>query len=137
MLEFEGLNLFAIVVAWLIACGVGAYWYSAAGFGKLWAKLSGVNHLEIPEKEATAALISIVLSTVIQVAALAVVLNSLHATEIVDGLMVGLVLWAGFVAATTVGNTLYQRLGWRFWWLNASYFLLVMVVNSVLLTLWK
>lgn len=137
MIEHEGLNHLAVLIAWLINCAVGAYWYSPAGFGKLWAKLSGVDHLAMPENEATKTLGFIILSAAVQAAALALILNSLNVTEMLNGLLVGVVLWAGFVAATTVGNTLYQRLSWKFWWLNASYFLVVMLINSVLLTIWR
>jgi len=136
MLEFAGINYWAVAVAWLIYVAVGAFWYSPAGFGKQWAKLSGVDHMKIPEKEATQIIGFVAVSAVVQVVALALVLNSLKVTELTDGLVVGLVLWAGFTAATTVGNTLYQRKGWKFWWLNNSYFLLVMAAASILLTAW-
>ena len=137
MLEHEGLNHLAVLVAWLVNCAVGAYWYSPAGFGKLWAKLSGVDHMAMPENEATKTLGFIILSAAVQAAALALIFNSLNVTGVVNGLLVGFVLWVGFVAATTVGNTLYQRLSWKFWWLNASYFLVVMLINSVLLAIWR
>ena len=137
MLEFEGLNYLAIVVAWLVNCAVGAYWYSPTGFGKQWAKLSGVDHMAMPENEATKTLGFIILSAAVQAVVLAVLINSLNITDATSGVLVGLMLWAGFIAATTVGNTLYQRLGWKFWWLNASYFLVVMLINSVLLTIWR
>jgi len=77
------------------------------------------------------------ISSLIQVIALAVVVNSLGAGNVVDGLTIGLLLWAGFTAATTVGNNLYSRLSWKFWWLNASFFLIVMPINAILLSVWK
>lgn len=137
MLEVEGINYWAVAATWLIYVVVGAWWYSPAGFGKQWAKLSGVNHLKIPEKEATRIIGFVALSAVVQAVVLAVVMNSLDVTTATNGLLVGVVLWLGFTAATTVGNTLYQRLGWKFWWLNSSYFLLVMTVNSLILAIWQ
>lgn len=136
MLEI-GINYWAVAVAWLICVAVGAFWYSPAGFGKLWSKLSGVDHMKMPENEATKTILFVALSAVAQVTALAVILRSLHVTTAQEGLVAGIVLWLGFTAATTVGVTLYQRLGWKFWWLNNSYFLLVMAVNSVILALWR
>ena len=103
----------------------------------MWAKLSSVDHMAMPENEATKTLGFIILSAAVQAAALALIFNSLNVTGVVNGLLVGFVLWVGFVAATTVGNTLYQRLSWKFWWLNASYFLVVMLINSVLLAIWR
>jgi hypothetical protein len=137
MLELDGLNYWAIVVAWLINCAIGAFWYSPAGFAKQWNKLTGIDILKIPEKEATKILLSVVGSAAVQAGALAVVLNSLHVTTATEGLVVGLVLWLGFTTATTVGVTLYQRRSWKFLWLNSAYFLLVIAINSVLLAVWR
>jgi len=137
MLEFEGINYWAVVVAWVINCAVGAFWYSPAGFAKRWAKYTGVDIMKIPEKEATKILGFVVLSSLVQALTLAVVVNSLDITKAVDGLVTGFVLWLGLTAATTVGVTLYSRRSWSFWWLNSSYFLLVMTVNSIILAIWN
>lgn len=126
-----------MVVTWLVYVVVGAFWYSPSGFGKLWAKLSGVNHLKMPEAEATRTIVFVAIAAAVQAKILAVVLNSLDVATLGEGLLAGLALWLGFTAATTVGITLYQRLGWKFWWLNASYFLVVMLVGSAILTLWR
>lgn len=136
MLEFEGINYLAIVVAWLVAVGVGSYWYSPAGFGKQWSKLSGVDIMKLPKDEASRSIMFVALSAVVQVVTLALVLNSLEVKDALNGLIVGLVLWLGFTAATTVGTTLYQRKGWKFLWLNSSYFLVVMTINSIILAIW-
>ncbi len=137
MLELEGINWWAVVVTWLVYVVVGAFWYSPSGFGKLWAKLSGVNHMKMPEKEATRTIVFVAISAAVQAKILALVLNSLGVTTVGEGLLAGLTLWLGFTAATTVGVTLYQRLSWKFWWLNASYFLVVMLLGSAILTLWQ
>ena len=36
-----------------------------------------------------------------------------------------------------IGNNLYSRLSWKFWWLNASFFLIVFVVGAGLLAVWR
>lgn len=137
MLDVTDFNVLAIIVAWLIAIGVGSFWYSPAGFGKLWSKLSGVDMMKMPQDLANKAIASVAISSLAQVIALAVVVKSLHADSAGDGLLVGLLLWAGFTAATTIGNNLYSRLSWKFWWLNASFFLVVMPINAVLLSIWN
>jgi len=137
MLEFGGLNYWALLVALGVNMGLGAFWYSPAGFGKLWSKLSGVDMMKIPKKESNTAIGFVGLGALAQTVALAVVIHSLHATTLRNGLAIGLVLWFGFTAATTIGNTLYARLGWKFWWLNSSFFLIVMVVNAVMLSTWQ
>ena len=137
MLEFAGINYWAVAVVWLLYVIVGAFWYSPAGFSKQWKKHTGVDLMKLPQSEATNAIVSVALSAVVQVLTLALVINSLGATTAMDGLATGAVLWLGFTAATTVGVTLYQRRSWNFLWLNSSYFLLVMTVGAALLAVWQ
>lgn len=137
MLEFDGLNYVAVAGAWIINCGVGALWYSPMGFAKQWATLTGQDIMEIPQNEATKILGFVIVSGLLQAVTLAVVIHSLGAATASEGAQIGLLLWLGLTAATTIGVTLYQRLSWKFWWLNAGYFLVVMLVNSVLLAMWR
>lgn len=137
MLDFNGLNYFAIIIAWLINIVVGSFWYSPRGFGKQWSRLSGHDMMKIPKTEANKAIFAVAISAIVQTVVLAVILNSLKAVSAMDGIYVGLLVWLGFTAATTVGNNLYSRLSWKFWWINASFFLLVMVVNSIILSIWE
>lgn len=137
MLELSNLNILAIVVAWLFNIILGAFWYSPAGFGKLWSKLSGVDMMKMPKDEANKAIMFVAISAFVQTVVLAILVKSLGVEEVGDAVVLGLALWAGLTSATTVGNNLYSRLSWKFWWLNASFFLVVMVVNAVLFTIWS
>ena len=137
MLDFNGLNIWAIVVVWAVYMAVGAFWYSPAGFAKRWTKYTKIDIMKIPQDEATKILGFIVVSCLIQVIALAVVLNSLQPSSGLEGMITGIVIWLGFTAATTVGVTLYSRRSWKFLWLNSSYFLVVMSLGSLILSIWK
>lgn len=137
MLELTGINYWAVLVVWLFYCAVGAWWYSKAGFAKQWTKHTGIDILKIPVKQANNIIMWVALSALVQVFVLAVILNSLGATMATHGLLTGLLVWFGFTAATTVGVTLYGKRSWKFLWLNSSYFLVVMVIGSVILTVWR
>ncbi len=137
MLDFEGINYFAVLVTWLISVIVGGFWYSPAGFGKQWSKLSGVDMMKTPKAETSRAIKFVALSCLLQSFAFALILNSLNVENVLQGLIASLVIWFGFTALTTVGNTLYQRQSWKFWWLNVSYFLVVMVINGIILSAWQ
>ena len=137
MLEFDGINYWAVVVAWLVNVIVGALWYSPAGFAKQWTALTGIDILKIPQAEATKILVAVAVSAAVQAFALALMLNSIDVASASEGLMAGFVLWLGFTTATTVGVTLYQRRSWSFLWLNASYFLVVICLNSIILGMWQ
>lgn len=136
MLQFGHLNFGAFVVATLINIIIGAFWYSPAGFGKVWSKLTGVNMMEMPKDAANKAIGIVAVSALIQTFALAVLIKSLGAHTISQGITLGLVVWLGFTAATTVGDTLYARRGWKLWWINSSFYLVVLVINAILLSIW-
>lgn len=137
MPDFSGINYWAVAVVWLVNVVVGSFWYSPAGFGKQWPKLSGVDIMKLPQNEANRAIGAVSVSAVVQAVVLAIILNSLHTAGWLNGLWTGLLLWAGLTAATTVGVTLYSRKSWKFWWLNSSYFLVVMPVNAIILAVWR
>ncbi len=137
MLEFAGINYWAVAVVWLLYMAVGAFWYSSAGFAKQWTKHTGINILKIPQDKATRILGFIIVSALIQSLTLAVIFNSLNVATVIDGLSVGLLLWLGLTAATTVGTTLYSNHSWKFLWLNSSYFLVVMGIGSIILAIWQ
>lgn len=137
MLDFTGINYWAVIVAWLISIIIGGFWYSPAGFGKKWSKMSGVDMMKTPKAETARAIRFVAISCVFQVFALAVVLHSLDVQTVWQGIQASLFLWFSFVAITTIGNTLYQRQTLGFWWLNASYFLVVMAINGVLFAAWQ
>ena len=137
MFELENLNYLAIIVATLTNVIVGSWWYSPAGMGKKWSKMTGVDMMKSPKQETQRAIVAVFVGAIIQAIVLAIAIKSFGATTALDGIKVGLVLWAGFVGATSIGDALYSRRGWGFWWLNASFFLIVMLVNSAILSVWK
>lgn len=137
MLELGSLNYVAIIVATLINVVLGAWWYSPAGMGKKWSKMTDIDMMKSPKQETQRAIMAVFVGAIVQAVVLAVVIKSLGASTALQGAKIGLALWAGFVAATSIGDALYSRRGWGFWWLNASFFLIVMLVNSVIIAVWK
>lgn len=136
-MEFNNLNIWAVLLAGLVNMIVGALWYSPLGFARQWSKHTGIDIVKIPTQQANKIIGFVSLSALVQAFTLAVLIRSLDITTASDGLVAGLVLWFGLVTATTVGVTLYSRRSWKFLWLNSSYFLVVMAINSVILAVWR
>ena len=137
MIDVSGLNYWAVIVAWVVFMAVGTFWYSPKGFGKLWSKLSGVDIMKIPQNEANRAILYVVGASFVQAVVLATILHGIGVGNATEGLVASLVLWFGLVAATTVGTTFYSRRSWKFWWLNASFFLVTMAINGMILGAWR
>src|SRR5262249_17223708 len=100
-------------------------------------KHTGVDIMKIPVKEANKILGSVVVAGLVQAVVLAVILNSLGATDASNGFRIGVFLWLGLVEGNTAGVTLCRGKSWKFWWLNSGYFLVVMGINSVILAIWQ
>lgn len=137
MLDFSELNYWAILVAWFVFTVIGSFWYSPAGFGKSWSKLSGIDIMKLPQQEANQAIVYVVAASLLQAFVLAVIFNSIGVSNALEGLSAALLLWAGLTAATTIGTNFYQRKSWKFWWLNASFFLVTLAINGLLLGFWQ
>jgi hypothetical protein len=137
MLHFGHLNYGAFAVATLVNIVIGAFWYSPVGFGKIWSKLTGINMMEMPKEAANKAIGIVAVGALVQTFALAVLIESLDAHTSFQGISVGLLVWLGFTAATTVGDSLYARRGWQLWWVNSSFFLVVQILNAILLSIWR
>lgn len=135
MLNLDGVNFWAVLVVWTIYMVVGAWWYSPSGFAKKWTKYTGIDIMKLPNT--TRIIQFVAASALIQSFTLGLILNSLHVTSVLNGVIASVVIWFGLVAATTVGVTLYGKRGWKFLWLNASYFLVVMVIAAIVFTVWK
>ena len=137
MLDFNELNIWAIVVVWIVYCTVGSFWYSPAGFGKQWSKLSGVDIMKLPQAESNRAIVYVVVSSALQAFTLAVVLNTMDITSGLNGVIAGLFIALGLTTATTIGVTFYSRKSWSFWLLNAGFFLITTPINALILAVWK
>jgi len=137
MTDALDINIWAVLVAWLINIALGSLWYSPAGFGKLWSRLSGVDMMKMPKQAANKAIACVAVASFIHVFVLAVTIQALYVDGVADAVFTGFMLWLGLTAATTVANNLYLRLSWKFWWLNSSFFLVVMILNSVLFAAWQ
>ncbi len=134
-----GVDIFyiKIIVVAVASFLFGWLWYGPL-FGKQWMKLSGFKQKSIssmkikPAKTMTIGFLSTVLTAYI----LSLFINSLRATTIVGGLWVGLWLWLGFIATTTLGTVLWENKPIKIYFLNNAYYLLNMEIMAVILSVW-
>lgn len=124
-----------VIAAAVIYIALGSAWYSKAGFGKQWAKLSG-RKLEDMTGSGNLPMGILTVAALVQAFLLANIVRDVGATTISDGLLLGFILWLGFVAATSLGDYLFGGRPWKLWQINASYYLIVLLINGWLLAVW-
>ena len=133
MLSAQDINYWAVLVAAVINMVVGATWYSPMVFGKAWAKLSGQ---KMEDMKATPSYVVTTVAALVQAWLLAVLVHSLGLITAMHGLTLGLLVWAGFVATTSLGDTVFGDRPFKLWQLNNGYYLVVLVINSIVLSVW-
>lgn len=129
------MNYLAILVGALINMVVGALWYSPVLFSKQWMKLTGLKEMgsknDMPKMYAVTAVAAIVMSYVL----MRLILD-LHVSGAVWGMKIGLWVWLGFTAATTISDYLFTKRGLKLYAINVGYYLVVSLILGALFGVW-
>ena len=133
MLEFAGLNWWAIIVATAAAFVLGFVWYGPV-FGKAWLAALGKTEDEI-QPSPTPFIVSVVaaLATCIVMAAL---MSGLGMTGVADGAILGLLTGVAFIAASMASDTAFCGWGWKLWVIQAGYRVAYSVVMGAIIGAW-
>ncbi len=131
-------NHMAVFISAIISTGVGFVWYSPRMFAKPWMKYSKIDakKLKRSQKHMGRTYGISFIATLIMAYALALCINAVLVTTIGEGLLLGSVLWLGFVATTMVTGVLFQDVPWKLFLINSGYQLASILVMSIILSLW-
>lgn len=136
-LLFIDINLVGVVLGAISNMIIGAIWYSPMVFGKTWMKLVGISQKEIDsgKKQMSKTYSMAFVGALITAYILAVILDLVGATTILEGLQIGFLIWLGFVATTTLSTVLFENKKTDLYLLNNGYNLVSTLVMSVILIL--
>ncbi len=129
------INWLAFVVALIVTQVLGFLWYGNMLFAKPWIKEMGKTAKQL-EKEATPTVyIYSVVGAAVMLFVLSNVLKWTGSTTVLQAAHTALLMWAGFVATSSVMNTAFEGRSWKLWWIDNGYHVVNMVIASVILTL--
>ncbi|MDA1316597.1 MAG: DUF1761 domain-containing protein [bacterium] len=94
------------VIAFMI---IGSFWYSGAFLGKTWQKLVGLNFDHIDKEKMIRAFVGSAGAAFIMASILSYALVLLEVENITQAMLLGLVLWIGFMGPAIFINNLYQQ----------------------------
>lgn len=133
------------MVNWLVILGtalagylVGWLWYGPL-FEKQWMKLNGFSKkdMEKSKKEGMAkTYLAGFLATVIMAYVLSMFVKLALAVTFVDGALVGLWLWLGFIATTLFGKVLWENKPFKLYLLDSLHYLVVLAVMGGIFAVW-
>ena len=133
MIEFAGLNWWAILVATAIAFALGGLWYGPL-FGKAWLRALG----KAPE-DITPSPTPFVVSAVAALATCVVVAALMRGLDIVgwwQGGVFGLVTGIGFIAASMASDHAFCGFGWKLWAIQSGYRVAYAVLMGGIIGAW-
>ena len=129
------INWWAVLFAAIVNMVIGMAWYSPALFGKQWLKLIGKKMKDMGGNVGPAYGLTLV-AALIQTFILALLVNNLGADTASDGAALGLLVWLGFAATTSISDYLFGNRPLLLWMLNQGYYLVVLMANGAILAVW-
>lgn len=128
------LNWVAIIVAAIIPMVLGALWYSPVLFADPWLRAVGRTRDELGD-----AALGYVLSAIgalVSSYVLARIVKWAEVDDLWNGALIGIFVWAGFVATVLAVTTYFAGRPRALWAINAGYQLVALVLMGALLGAW-
>ncbi|HEX6061276.1 MAG TPA: DUF1761 domain-containing protein [Candidatus Limnocylindria bacterium] len=125
-------NWVGVIVGNIALLIIGFVWFMPTVFGDRWIALMGRPGEQLkPGPDFVLSILSGTLNSFV----MAVLALNLKATTIGDGVVLGLVVWAGFFLSYMTANTVFAKRSWTLWGIDVGHALLAQVVLAVIVTL--
>lgn len=133
-MQFAGTNYAAVLLAAIAAWLFGALWYMA--LSKPWLKAARIDPATM--KRSVAPFLVSFVAELVMATVLAGAVAHLGPGQVTirNGIVSGLILWAGFVATTLAVNHRYQGFGWTLTLIDAGHWLGVALIMGGIIGWW-
>jgi hypothetical protein len=128
------LNWIAILVAAFVPMVLGALWYSPMLFARPWMRAVGRTPEEISGASLGYAISAI--GAVITSYVLARIVRWAEVDDLLNGALVGLLVWLGFVATVLAVNTWFGGRPRALWAIDAGYQLVALLIMGAIHGAW-
>ena len=140
MMQAVNVNYLAVLVAAVASFVLGWIWHSPFLFGKMWMKLSNIDKKKIEEHKKSGkmgpSLFFQFVATVLMAYVLRYFIGYAKASTAIDGAIVGIWLWLGFVATTMIGMVLWEGKPFKLFLISAGHVLAGLIVMGAILAVW-
>jgi hypothetical protein len=139
MLNFTDINYLAVLVATIVAFGLGAVWYTAL-FGKSWQKEVGLNEKQLNDTNYLRTYGGSFVCMFLMMVLLASLLKGLGISgnsELMEAAKTGFLVGLFFVSASAAINYIYEFKSMKLFLINTSYQTIFLTIGSIIIALWN
>ena len=126
------INIYAVVIAWMIHVVMGLLWFQPKLFGTQWSALTGQNL-----KPASKWIVPGFLGHLIMVLVLAILIDHTNAESGPGGMLVGILAWIGFIVPLEIGELVWEKIPFRLFLIRAGNHLIGLAVSGFILGVWR
>ena len=128
------INIFAVIVIAIIYWILGATWYSKILFGNMWMESIGKTEDDLEMKPIS--FIGSAITSFIMPLFLGILLELIGTINLINGILVGLVVWFGFIATFGLYDVLYQDKNVKTYIIDILYHFVGLLIAGIILGLW-
>ena len=136
-ISLTGINWLAVIATGIVSWVIGAVWYSPPVFGKKWMALLGMKTEGGMPEGAGKALAGGLVLAIFTSFMLTLCVYGLGATTILDGVIVGLLVWLGFVLTHGITNVMFERRPPALFGINQAELAIAYVLMGIILAVWR
>ena len=131
---FGDLNWLAVIVATVAWFAFSAIWYSVPPLSNAWMREAKVTPGEGPPL--VTLLIPTFIGYFVTTIVIALLARAIGATELMDGLTLGIVLGVGFGLIGALVVQIYEQKGGSYWLINGINAIIAYSIVAVIVTVW-
>lgn len=129
---FAGINLPAVLVAGIVHLATGLVWYQPRLFGKAWSTLTGKD-LNPAKPWLVVGFIGHILIAFV----LAVLIRLAGAASAFDGLLVGILVWLGFIVTLEIGELIWEKIPFKLFLIRIGEHFVALGLAGAILAVWR
>lgn len=135
------INPWAVLVATLVAFGLGAIWYAPALFGNEWKRMHLATYKGVTEKKmregATSAYLASFFTYLVMAYVLSYFIGLLETATVLEGLVVASWAALGFVVTLSLSDAIFTNERKKLWAINTGYKVASILAMGAIIGAWK
>jgi uncharacterized membrane protein len=134
------LNFWPILVATIVAFGIGALWYSPVLFGHEWMTLTKLDDADLAESRARGMwkfYLTQLVATFVMFSVVGFIISDTAAFTALDGAFVGFLGWLGFTLTEAVGAMMWEKKPFKLAMIQIIGTLVNLVIGGAIIGAWR